>query len=154
MMGRWYGDNPTQGDRQLELTDFSADGTYTAEFRIERGGCLIVGSETGVWGMSGPIYFTIAHGYVRGGEFSAADPRQASVYNAYEVTQLDDSTLRYRCAICGEEWTVRRVSETFTCPTSRLPPCSNYGPETAARYLSHQYPEVCRREAPSSGTGP
>ena len=134
MTGRWYGDNQTrENGRQLELTDFRADGTFESQYRLERSGCVVNGSESGLWGLAGPIYFTITQEHVQGGQFSAGDPASASADDAYEVSQLDGKVLRYKCAVCGEEWGLRRVPESFTLPESTLPGCPAGGPETASR---------------------
>ena len=123
VIGHWYGDNPIrEGGKQLELTDLTENGTYTTQYRIiERSGSVRTGTEAGLWGVSGSIYFTITQAYVHGEIASPADPTSASVYNAYEVTQLDDKTFRYRCATCAGEWTLRRVPESFTLPESTEP---------------------------------
>ena len=115
------------------MTDFRQDGTYETQYRIERSACVVAGSESGLWGLAGPIYFTITRGMVRDGRFSAADPTKANFYDAYEVSQLDDKVLGYKCAVCGEEWGLRRVDLSFTLPETRLPPCARPGPETASR---------------------
>jgi hypothetical protein len=86
LVGRWYGENQTEeGGEQLELTDLDANGTFKTQFRIiERSGSVSDHSEVGLWGVSGPVYFTITQGLVRRERFSSADPTRASLYDAYE----------------------------------------------------------------------
>jgi hypothetical protein len=79
--------------------------------------CKINGvSEVGLWGISGPVYFTITRGWVRDQRFSPADPTQATFYDAYEILELSKDKFRYKSFVIGDEYTEKRVSDSFSFP--------------------------------------
>lgn len=118
LIGRWYGETPaTEGGKRLEITDKAADGTFTIQFRvIERSGKVSDQTEVGLWGITGPVFFSITRGWLFGGQLIPADPTRATYYDAYEILELTAERFRYKSFASGEEYTVNRVSADFSFP--------------------------------------
>jgi len=118
LLGWWYGEAKTkEGGKRLQITDRSVDGTFKVEFRIIEGsGKVWDQTEVGLWGISGPVYFTITKGWVGGGRFLPADPTQATFYDAYEILELSKDKFRYKHFAIGDEYTMKRVSDSFSFP--------------------------------------
>jgi hypothetical protein len=118
LLGRWFGETLTNdGGTRKWLIERSDDGTYQVQFRrILGSGQSETITEAGFWGVSGPVYFTIMKGWVDGGSFHPADPADATLYDAYEVVEINDEKFRYRNLSTGSEYAVRRVGAEFVLP--------------------------------------
>ncbi len=82
LLGRWYGEERTrEGGKRLEIIDRYVDGTFKIQFRVTEGsGKVWDQTEIGLWGISGPVYFTITKGWLHDKDFSPADPTQSTFY--------------------------------------------------------------------------
>lgn len=118
MLGHWYGESRTKdGGRRLEIAEHRRDGTMTIRFRvIDAKGKVEEQTEVALWGISGPVYFTITRGWLDGTRFHAADPTQAYYYDAYEILELTRRTFRYRHVTTGSEYRLDRVAAGFDFP--------------------------------------
>lgn len=118
LAGRWYGEEATEeGGKRLQIVEWNLEGVLKIRFRtLERSGRSWDQTEVGLWGISGPVYFTIITGWLQDGQFMPADPGDASFYDAYEILELNDKIFRYRSFAFGDEYTLRRVEEGFTFP--------------------------------------
>jgi hypothetical protein len=118
LLGRWYGEAKTrEGGKRLQIIDRNVDGTFKVQFRvIEGSGKVWDQTEVGLWGISGPVYFTITRGWIDGQRFLPANPTQATFYDAYEILELSKDKLCYKSFAIGDEYTVKRVSDSFSFP--------------------------------------
>lgn len=114
MVGKWLGEARTDDDKlRLTLVERSANGTYRITFRTYDGNDYEESVEVGLWGLSGPVYFTIMRGWMTGGGFAPADTTQAYFYDAYEVISLDQVSFDYRSLETGNRFGVQRVGNDF-----------------------------------------
>ncbi len=118
MLGRWFGDSPTKdGGRRMHIVERRPDGTMKVTFRLIDGkGNVNEQSEIALWGVSGPVYFSITRGWLDGPDFHPADPTQSIYYDAYEILELTDRTFRYRHFTTGSEYRIDRVAPDFEFP--------------------------------------
>ena len=118
MFGWWFGETPTKdGGRRMQIVERRRDGTMTIRFRvIDAAGNVEDTTDLALWGISGPVYFTIAQGWFDGRDFHPADPTQSYYYDAYEILELTDRTFRYRHFTTGSEYRLDRVSPDFDFP--------------------------------------
>src|SRR5215475_15943222 len=74
IIGHWFEESPLkEGGKRLVLATLEADGTYKVQFRkIYPSGTTEDSTEVGLWGVSGPIHFTIMMGWVKDLEFVPA----------------------------------------------------------------------------------
>ena len=102
----------------MEIVERRRDGSMTIRFLvIDATGKADEQTEVALWGISGPIYFTITRGWLHGRQFHPADPSQSYNYDAYEILELTRQTFRYRHFTTGSEYTLRRVAPDFDFPT-------------------------------------
>jgi hypothetical protein len=115
LVGHWFIDAPTkEGGQRLALSEKRPDGTFQTQFRVIEGGKVTLNqTEFGLWGLSGPVYFTITKGVVQGSREVHADPTDPYYYDAYEVLSLDDSSFKYRSFAFGDVYTARKVPADF-----------------------------------------
>ena len=118
LVGSWYGESVTKdGGSRAHLMRRAADGTFQVTFRVvDAAGKLTEQTEVGVWGASGPVYFTITRGWLRNGRLKPASPDDASLNDAYQILELTQDRFRYRSFQTRSEYTVNRVADTFELP--------------------------------------
>ncbi|HET7834047.1 MAG TPA: hypothetical protein VFK88_13890 [Gallionella sp.] len=119
LIGKWYGEAPTKdGLKQLELVEKRVDGTQKIHFKLtdKFGKVMSDTTEVGDWGVSGPIYFSITRGWLHDGKVSPTDPTSAFFYDAYEILELTETTFRYKSVETGDQFVVRKVSDSFQMP--------------------------------------
>jgi len=118
MLGRWFGEAPTKdGGRRMEIVERRPNGTMTIRFRvIDAAGKVDEQTQVEIWGISGPVYFTIMRGWLEGKRFEPADPTQTYYYDAYEILELTNRTFRYRHFTTGSEYKLDRVDADFEFP--------------------------------------
>ncbi|MDH3588562.1 MAG: hypothetical protein OEQ74_04090 [Gammaproteobacteria bacterium] len=114
MVGKWLGESDS-GDGKLRLTlvERRENGTYTLTFRTYEGHNYEEAVEVGLWGISGPVYFTIMRGWMTGGRFAPSDTTRAYYYDAYKIIQLDNATFEYQSVETGNRFVNRRVGDDF-----------------------------------------
>lgn len=118
LVGTWYRSNENpDGSLSEELSVMNADGSYVFHFRFTSSdGRVRVMAETGLWGISGNIHFTIKQKELVGGKAVAVDPTDAGHYLAYEVTELTVDSFNYTSLETGVSFVLKRVSDDFTFP--------------------------------------
>jgi len=118
MLGHWFGESPTKdGGRRMQIVERRRDGTMTIRFRvIDAAGKVHEQTQVEIWGISGPIYFTIMRGWLEGMRFDPADPTQSYNYDAYEILELTRQTFRYRHFTTGSAYRIDRVAPDFDFP--------------------------------------
>ena len=114
LVGKWLGESTSDnGDLQMTLVERRENGTYSLTFRRYKGRDYKESVEVGLWGLSGPIYFTIMRGWMTGGRFEPSDTAKAYYYDAYKIEQLDGATFEYRSVENGGRFSNRRVGDDF-----------------------------------------
>lgn len=114
MVGKWLGEIRTEdGKLRVTLSERSENGTYRITFRNYDGSRYDESIEVGLWGISGPVYFTIMRGWMTGGEFKPADTTQAYFYDAYSIISLDERSFEYESVETTTRYSVRRVGNDF-----------------------------------------
>lgn len=114
MVGKWLGEATSDdGELRVTLSERSENGTYRITFRNYEGGKYEESIEVGLWGISGPVYFTIMRGWMTAGEFRPADTTQAYYYDAYRIISLDEKSFEYVSVETADRFSVRRVGNDF-----------------------------------------
>jgi hypothetical protein len=118
MVGTWYGDQPTKSGRRYMWIDHRYnDGTYKTNFRIiDASGKRLEKTETGEWGVSGDIFFSIYKGDLHGDKVVPVDPANAHNRHAYKILRLTDDLFEYEHMDPGVKFTARKVSADFEFP--------------------------------------
>ena len=116
LVGNWYGEAISKnGVQRRWINRRSSDGSYIIEMKIDDPSSEQPDREYGVWGMSGPVYFTMMRGWLdEDGEIRPSDPSDANFYDAYEIVQLTADAFTYRGLETGNVFTTRRVADDFS----------------------------------------
>ncbi|MUH72030.1 hypothetical protein [Psychrosphaera haliotis] len=122
MIGMWYGDLPTkEGGRKQWTVVRSPDGTYKVDFLITSvDSSQQRFSETGVWGVSGNIYFSIYLGAIDQGQFYPSNRSDPSIYDAYKIITLTSSTFEYQSIDTSNRYILNKVPPSFILGQSEL----------------------------------
>jgi hypothetical protein len=120
LIGTWFGETPPTSGGHIEwIIDRSEDGTFKVRFRIfSPDGPPREHMETGIWGVSGPVYFSATQGWRQGTVVVGTDTTRARFYDAYEILRLTDDAFEYRHYVTGTTYKVRRVGRHFKFPGS------------------------------------
>jgi hypothetical protein len=117
MVGRWYGEALLEGGGTRRwIADRSSNGRLRIQFDIKSPSKRFQQIEFGRWGVSGKVYFTILEGWEKGSYIEEADPEDASIYDAYEITKITENVMEYRSYETKESYTLKKVSEEFQMP--------------------------------------
>ena len=118
MIGKWFGSQPTKdGGKKQEIMERSPQGTYQITFRVyDKNGKMKEQSESGYWGVSGPVYFTIFRGWVEGNQLFPSNPADPYNYDAYRIIKLNNETFEYENYSSGDKYVIRRVPNDFKFP--------------------------------------
>lgn len=115
LIGKWYGEATTiEGSTRKSLMQRRADGTYTIKFQIWFNGKLKEQQvEAGIWGVSGPIYFTATREMLLGSEFKSVPVDDPTYYDAYQIESLSKDVFAYKSVETPDSFRVQRVPESF-----------------------------------------
>lgn len=118
LLGTWFGETPpTEGGRIQWIVNWRKDGTYNIQFRIfAPDGRTRKHMETGIWGVSGPVYFSATQGWRQGDQMVGTDTAKARFYDAYEILTLKPKLFEYRHYVTGTSYKVRKVRSGFQFP--------------------------------------
>ncbi len=114
--GKWYGSEPVLGGgfREQIIERFD-DGTFRTIFRIHRTDSKFSENiETGQWGISGDIYFSIFRGQIFGSHFISADTGNPYNYDAYHAIHLSKEKFEFEHVTSGKRYVTWKVSPDFT----------------------------------------
>ena len=115
MIGNWVGESLLDsGEWRRFLVQRSPDGTFVVTFKTRRGEQVSVEQEMGLWGISGPIYFTITSGWIDGDLVQWADPRQPHLYDAYKIINFEGDYFEYESLAVDARFVLRRAAEDFS----------------------------------------
>jgi len=118
LTGKWYGEQPLpNGGRRQHIIERNEFGQYRITFRVhEKSGQTTEQIEVGLWGVSGPVLFTIFQGLVEENRMTSVDPVDPHNYDAYKIIRLDAEKFVYQHYVSGNQYTVKRVPEDFEFP--------------------------------------
>lgn len=118
MTGKWFGSQPTKdGGVKQEIMVRAPQGTYQITFRIyDKEGKYKEQTEAGHWGVSGPIYFTSFRGWVKGKEFSPANPSDPYNYDAYKIIKLNNEIFEYKALSSENTFLLKKVPNDYVFP--------------------------------------
>jgi hypothetical protein len=118
IIGRWFGESKTKdGFHRMWIDEERPDGTFIINFRTyDKNRNFEEQTEIGIWGISGPIYFTIIKKLVIEGFEVPVDPANPYYYDAYEVLTLTNQDFEYCEIATGNIFKAKRVSENFILP--------------------------------------
>ncbi|MGH2509789.1 MAG: hypothetical protein ACRDHZ_20615 [Ktedonobacteraceae bacterium] len=118
LIGKWYGSQPTKdGGVKKEIMERSPQGTYQVTFRVyDKEGKYKEQTETGYWGVSGPVYFTIFRGWVEGDHLSPSNPSNPYNYDAYKIIKLNSEVFEYESYNSRDKYATKKVHQDFEFP--------------------------------------
>jgi len=111
LIGNWVGEAPLRGGgSNAWITHLLADGTYKIDFKsIDASGDSSAHSETGIWGVSGGIYFTAVRGFIVDGAAEPADTSDPALYDTYKIISLSHDSFEYKSISTGDHfWSHRQ----------------------------------------------
>lgn len=114
LIGKWVGESKNQdGHLRLSLIERNANGTYRITFRSYQNRDYSESIEVGLWGVSGPTYFTIMRGWIIADDFIPSDPTQVYYYDAYRISSLSAASFEYESLETGNRYSNQRVGDDF-----------------------------------------
>ena len=118
LVGMWFGIRDLGGEEKvLYLSEKKEDGTYRNRFRaVSPSGKKEDKEETGEWGVSGEVYFTIYKEDHVAGSSMPADAMDPANRDAYKILKLNKDVFEYQSLDTGDKFTAKRVSSGFTFP--------------------------------------
>lgn len=118
LVGRWYGEATTrEGRTRRWLRENMEDGRYRLSIRdYLPNGRVLQQVESGRWGLSGTIYFTLMEEWQQGNKSRASDPANPYNHDAYEILHIDERRLRLRHQESRQHLVMDRVDEGFRLP--------------------------------------
>ncbi|MEM9401539.1 MAG: hypothetical protein AAGA44_03490 [Pseudomonadota bacterium] len=115
LIGTWFlSQKTTKGGLWRVLATLTADGKYTMNFEEYLDGRRIRKyTETGLWGVSGDVHFTITQGGMINGESYEVPPERPGNYLAYRIVALNSSTFVYDSVVSGNRFRSRKVPDDY-----------------------------------------
>ena len=116
LIGAWLGESPVKDGSTVKwLLKRASDGTYKVQFRITDARKMQRDQfETGFWGISGGVYFTLTRAMIENGRLIPVDTKDASFYDAYKILSSSPSEFKYKSLSTQEVFTVKRVANDFS----------------------------------------
>jgi hypothetical protein len=118
LVGTWFGIKDLGNNGKfLYISEKKGDGTYRNRFKIiDPSGKKEDKVETGEWGVSGEVYFTIYKEGYETGSYLQADATDPANRDAYKILKLDDDNFEYQSLDMGEKFTAKKVASDFAFP--------------------------------------
>ena len=116
LVGNWVGYAPLKsGGQRRWLNQRYDDGGYVLTFVVkpERGEPE-TSQEVGLWGVSGPIYFSVMKGWIYEDQLIPSDPSDISYYDAYKIISITEERFEYESFSTGNRFVLERVSDEFS----------------------------------------
>jgi hypothetical protein len=113
--GKWYSQSLTKdNETREELCERYADGTFVNEFKTtDRYGNVTIQTESGEWGISGNIYFTIIKVITLNGIHEQVDVLSPYYRDAYKVKSLTDKKMVYKHITMKDVYKDIKVDKRF-----------------------------------------
>ena len=115
LLGRWYGEKILEeGSHQRWLMERFTDGTYRIDFELTSPNNSIESwSETGIWGVRLPIYFTVTQTMGQNDLLKLTNASDPSFYDAYHVQTLAKDSFVYESYTSGNVFQTSKVDSNF-----------------------------------------
>ncbi len=115
LLGRWYGEKTLEeGRHQRWLMERFTDGTYRIDFELTSSNNSIESwSETGIWGLRLPIYFTVTQAVGQNDVLKLSNASDPSLYDAYHVQTLAKDRFVYESYTSGSVFQTSKVDSNF-----------------------------------------
>jgi len=112
LIGKWSGKSDLlSGGTRTWTTHRYPDGTFRVDFSsTDEAGNVSNQTESGIWGVSGDIYFTATRGFIENGVMIHADTTDASLYDTYKIITISDKKFEYVNLSTGNRFEVERVN--------------------------------------------
>lgn len=113
--GKWYSKTITKENDTLEqICDRYEDGTFIILFKItDVKGDKTLQTESGEWGISGNIYFTIIKVITENGEQGEVDVLSPLYRDAYIIKSLTDKKMVYQHINTKDIYVDKKVDKKF-----------------------------------------
>lgn len=114
LIGRWMGEAPLRGGgTNTWVMQRFEDGTFKIDFKsVDPSGVSSAHTETGIWGVSGGIYFTATRGFIDDGTPEQADTSDPALYDTYKIKSLSRDSFEYKSISTGDHFWTHRVPES------------------------------------------
>ena len=121
MIGKWYLEQPrSDGTTVRAVSTMHADSTLELVFQVVYpNGAIDESIETGLWGVSGDIYFTIIREIIYEDGSEDVSPEDPSKYLAYRVLALTENSFEYQTIVTGNRFRTTKVPDDFDLPRMR-----------------------------------
>ena len=118
LTGTWYSSQATkEGGIKQEIMQRSPQGNYKVIFRIyDKDSNFEEQTETGYWGVSGPVYFTILRGWIENNQLTPSSPSDPYNHDAYKIINLTSDSVEYENYSSGNRHTHKKVADSFYFP--------------------------------------
>ena len=118
LVGKWFGSTSTEGGgKYIWIADRRNDGSYTNHFRtIPPSGKKEDKTESGEWGVSGDVFFTVYKADVQGDKLIPADAADPTNRDAYKIITLTQELFVYENLDEGIRYEAKKVPSDFTFP--------------------------------------
>jgi len=115
MSGKWYSKTITK-DKEIreELCDRFQDGAFILKFKTtDKSGNVTIELESGEWGISGNIYFTVIKAITTDGVPEEIDVLSPYYRDAYKIKSLTENIMVYKHSIQNDTYKDTRVNKNF-----------------------------------------
>lgn len=118
LIGLWKGEVLTRdGGRRAWIMQRFRNGTYCVSFRIfPPDNKEWQQTETGLWGISGGVYFMLTRGFLDKGKMVQADVTDPTLYDAYRIISLTNHTFEYENFSTKERYRAQKVGQVSAVP--------------------------------------
>lgn len=115
MLGKWYGEKElSYGGKHKWLVERFTNGKYVIHFKSHRAdGSVNEKVESGIWGVSGNVYFSVYQAEIRDNNVYPVNPSDPSNYDAYYISVLNENTFTYTHSRTEDTFTVKKVANDF-----------------------------------------
>jgi hypothetical protein len=104
---KWMSEKRADGSLKIHFRTYNKDGEYEEQF------------EVGLWGVSGPIYFTIIRAVIVNAMVNPIDPTDPYFYDAYEIIKLTGQEFECREVTTGDTYKAKKVADDFELPEEK-----------------------------------
>ncbi len=116
LVGTWFGSQPeADGGRYDWIVVRDPYGRFKLTHRnYDEEGNFKENVEVGEWGVSGPVFFVIAKGWIREGKFVPIEHVGPGYRDAYQIISITEDKFEYRYYGDGRRFVVKRVPAGYT----------------------------------------
>lgn len=120
LIGTWYiYDLRPDGTEAYSTAVYLEDGTLNNEFIVlYPDGSSWRSNESGFWGVSGGVYFTLIRSRTGDDGRYTNSPEDPANYLAYKIHELTPTVFRYQTFVTGNNFEAGKVPDDFTIPVN------------------------------------